>query len=511
MQGKVVIGTELDTKSFDKEIAYLEAKLNDIEATLSMASEDKTLFSTSEIKEMEVEAEKLKNKLIGLYKKQTNKIDFSSVKTSLNGVSNSITGIIGKLGKMALAVFGIRSAFMFVRSAINTIAGDDEQLKADIDYMKSAIAYTIEPIVRGIVNLAKQLMFYVGYVIKALTGKNIFANANKGLKDSTSSAKALNKELNKTVASFDEMNVLQSPSSGGGDTGVGKVAPSFDLTGIENQTVPKWLDKVVEFGKWVLKHWEEVVFTLLLVKLFIDLLTGNWIGVVIDLIGLLIIAFKKIWENIKIIIDILKPYFKQFVDWIVQNIITPIGNFFGGLWNGLVNGARFAINGIKNAFSSITSFFSGIVNTIYGFFRNVGATVGNVISNAFKSVVNAVLKKIESTLNVPIRTINNLTSTINKYTPFKMGKLATFSLPRLARGGIVSNPGNGVFMGNYIAGERGTEAVIPLNDETMERLGLAIGRHTSINATIPVYAYNRQVAREIRRIEANQSFATNGR
>ena len=94
---------------------------------------------------------------------------------------------------MALAVFGIRSAFMFVRNAINTIAADDEQLKVDIDYMKSAIAYTLEPVVRGIVDLAKQLMFYVGYIIKAWTGINIFENANKSLKGANQQAKALSK------------------------------------------------------------------------------------------------------------------------------------------------------------------------------------------------------------------------------------------------------------------------------------------------------------------------------
>ena len=54
MDGYVTIGTNLDTKTFDKEIEILKNKLNDIEATLQMASEDKTLFSTSEIKEMDV-------------------------------------------------------------------------------------------------------------------------------------------------------------------------------------------------------------------------------------------------------------------------------------------------------------------------------------------------------------------------------------------------------------------------------------------------------------------------
>ena len=46
----------------------------------------------------------------------------------------------------------------------------------------------------------------------------------------------------------------------------------------------------------------------------------------------------------------------------------------------------------------------------------------------------------------------------------RLGKLQTFRLPRLARGGIVNNPGPGVMMGNYVAGERGAEAILPLKN-----------------------------------------------
>ena len=43
----------------------------------------------------------------------------------------------------------------------------------------------------------------------------------------------------------------------------------------------------------------------------------------------------------------------------------------------------------------------------------------------------------------------------------------------------------------------------------MELLGEAIGRHINLTATIPVYAYNRQVAREVRKIEMQDAFAMN--
>lgn len=83
-------------------------------------------------------------------------------------------------------------------------------------------------------------------------------------------------------------------------------------------------------------------------------------------------------------------------------------------------------------------------------------------------------------------------------------------LPKLAVGGIINQPGRGVpYHGAYI-GERGAEAVVPLTDsQQMALLGETIGKYVTINATIPVYAYNRQVDRQIKVIRAEDNFAGN--
>ena len=74
-----------------------------------------------------------------------------------------------------------------------TLTAQIEQLKADLDYMKNVLAYMLEPVVMAIVNLMKELMFYVGYIAKAWTGKNIFENANKSLANANKQAKELQK------------------------------------------------------------------------------------------------------------------------------------------------------------------------------------------------------------------------------------------------------------------------------------------------------------------------------
>ena len=224
--------------------------------------------------------------------------------------------------------------------------------------------------------------------------------------------------------------------------------------------------------------------------------------------------------------------YKNVKEWVrsTVEIFTGAGNTIKGIAKGIIeNTWGWLINLYNRANNKLNEFRDNIVNVwtqirdrikqiiqniqswLVTKFGSFGRTIGDVVGSYFKAVINMALSMIERILNKPINAVNYMIDRIRSIVPIRISKLSTYSFPRLAKGGLVNNPGNGVFMGNYVAGERGPEAVLPLTDEVFDRLGLAIGRHTSINATIPVYAYNRQVAREIRRIEASQSFATNGR
>lgn len=85
-----------------------------------------------------------------------------------------------------------------------------------------------------------------------------------------------------------------------------------------------------------------------------------------------------------------------------------------------------------------------------------------------------------------------------------------YNPPKLAIGGIVNRPGRGIDYRGATIGEHGAEGVIPLTDsQQMALLGEAIGKYININATIPVYVGNRQIARELRKIDAEDEFARN--
>ena len=68
MDGYVTIGTELDTKSFDKQIDYVKSQLDDIEDKLKKADMG---FEVGDTKKLEAQYEKLTDKLRNLIKKKS--------------------------------------------------------------------------------------------------------------------------------------------------------------------------------------------------------------------------------------------------------------------------------------------------------------------------------------------------------------------------------------------------------------------------------------------------------
>lgn len=72
------------------------------------------------------------------------------------------------------------------------------------------------------------------------------------------------------------------------------------------------------------------------------------------------------------------------------------------------------------------------------------------------------------------------------------------------------NRGTLVAGGRAIAGEAGHEGIIPLDDnQAMAQLGAEIGRNVVVNLTNITKVGNRQIAREIKQINAENNFAYN--
>ena len=142
MDGWVSIGTELDTKSLDAQIDYVKGQLDEIEYKLKQADMG---FDVGDAQKLEAQYENLTNQLIEMKDKQDklNQGGIIKLKDIMDSINKSTSNAIKKVAKWGLAVFGVRSAYMAIRNAMNVISQNDEQLKADIEYMKNIFAFTL--------------------------------------------------------------------------------------------------------------------------------------------------------------------------------------------------------------------------------------------------------------------------------------------------------------------------------------------------------------------------------
>ena len=133
--------------------------------------------------------------------------------SSTKQFGTAISSGIKKVGTMALAVFGIRSAFSAVRTAVNEYMATNEKLSGQIQSMKSLLGQVLGPAIQWIVNLLSQAVTMVNSFVYALTGINYVARANAAALNKQAQAAAA---VTAQLAGFDEQNKVSDNSSGSG-------------------------------------------------------------------------------------------------------------------------------------------------------------------------------------------------------------------------------------------------------------------------------------------------------
>jgi len=418
--------------------------------------------------------------------------------------------------KWGLAIFSIRSAYMLIRRSASELAQQNEEIGNKIQAIRGAITNMLAPVIEVIVNLVYKLLSYLNVITTKFLGIDLFKDSAKSGKKAVGSAKQLKKQL----ASFDEMNVLSDSSSGGGGGG-GMPTPSPIDTSKFAETITMYQEMWNELlaidradaKKMLLesdKTWGLFKFG------WFDTIQG-----IARFIQGLVDTFKAVWEIIQGIAEGNHEKIKEGVDNLVLGIfgvLSGIAQFLLGLGEmavGIIKGFLKEIyDGVVNIFTKIkdavSKKISSIKQTLTDKFGDIGTAVGNIFGDKFRAIVNAVLKSVESLLNKPISSINSLLTKINSIPGISISKLKTFSFPRLARGGIINQPGRGTYVGGAIAGESGHEAIIPLQDsQALSQIGEAIGRYITINASITNTMNGRVISRELQKVQNENSFAGN--
>lgn len=212
-------------------------------------------------------------------------------------------------------------------------------------------------------------------------------------------------------------------------------------------------------GQWFSDRWNDIC------NAFSDV--GNW--------------FKEKFNNAK---EGVQNAFQNVGNWFgdrkrdITNTFSNIGSWFKGKFQD-------AYNGIRNVFSNIGSFFGNIWNGIKNTFSALGTKIGNAISGAVKSGINGVISLIERTINSAIRLINGGIRLINLIPGVYVGSINTLSLPRLAKGGVLTEATT-VIAGEYSGAKTNPEIVTPQNimRDTFEDV---LSNYSGNNNDRPIY------------------------
>lgn len=549
--GSVEIDVKLNTKNFEVEIEqteeYLQKLLKSYEKAMNppkgMAKNEKAL------QDLRLEIEKTTNKLDGLRKKQ--------MELGSTSGSNGMGGLLKSMSKWGLAIFSIRSAYMLIRQTASQLAQQNDEMAGKIEAIKGSITNALAPVVEVIVNYVYRLLSYLNVITKEFLGLDLFKKSAKSGKNAVGSAK----QLRKTLAGFDEMNVLNDTSSAGGGGGGGSSSltpPDTSAFQKAVQNFKKMWDEILEIDRkdakkillegdktWGLFKlgWFDVIQGIVKqFQGFVDIFSGIWdiikgisegntdliwkgveklIGGIAKAlsgfvqtiwgIGEMVVGFA--YGLITDLINGIKEKWQAVKDWFSTKIIEPLKE----KWNGFKEGIANVFNSIKDKatsiFNSVKDFISDkIITPIKNKFNDLKTGITSIFNGIKTAVVN-VLNKIIGGLNTLIKGANKVKFDVPSWVPGIGGKKFGFNIKeistiKLAKGGIINQPGRGVPLA--MGGEVGREGVIPLTDsQQMALLGEAIGRYITINANITNSMNGRIISRELQKIQNENNFAGN--
>lgn len=410
-------------------------------------SEDEELKLNAEIDRQATKIDKVYSKLDQVKRKQTEnnskitefkqkieQINTNNIRNSIDNVGKKLTGQISKLGKMALAVAGIRTAWMGVRRIVSMVSSYDKQISTDLEYMGYAVANVFAPAVQGLIRLLYTVLSYVNAIMSAWFGINIFSKSSadsfKRMKSSAGSTAKSAKEIQKSLQGFDEMNVLSdNENSSSGGSGNGAITPSVDLSGMQAE-IPQWLQWIINNKDLVLAILAGIGAGILAIKFGVEgikslgigiLITGiiklisdilkyledpSWknFGNIITDIGLILLGFGLIIGNIPLIIagaivtilglivsnwEKIKEFFQNGIDWLKGKsdwVHEMFGDTIGGIYDFIVGSLQLILNVFDNVFTAIKGIFDGLIMFITGVFTGDWQKAWEGIKKIFSSI-----------------------------------------------------------------------------------------------------------------------------
>lgn len=560
--------------------AYNLAQYDSIASEISQSRTEQTRLNneidkqSSKIKKVYADLDKVKAKIsennakISEFKARIDQVNVKNIKNDLNDVGRGITSQISKLGKMAMAVVGIRTAFMAVRGAVNLVRQYNSQVATDFEYMGFCIANVVAPAVQKLIQLLYTVLSYVNAITTAWFGINLFSGSSakqfQKMQNSASGTSKAVKEIQKSLSSFDEMNVLSDNSSNdasnnSGTTAGGVVSPSMDLSGMQAE-VPAWLQWIIDnkelitstlagiaagilsvkFGLGGIKALGIGILVTGVIKLIQDLIKylndPSWknFGSIISDIGLIILGLGVLIGNVPLIIggaiativglivsnwEDIKDFLQKGIDWLLSKVdwvrenFGIVGEF---IYKAFIEVLQGLLNTFEGFYSGMKTGLEGLLKVFKGIFTGDMKTVLEGFKQIFKGVFDSLWSLVKYPLNLIIKGLNSLIRGANKihfdvpdWVPGFGGMTFGFNIkeiPLLAKGTVLTRPTP------VIAGEAGAEAIMPLEnnlewlDVLADKLASRIG---SSGGQVNVYLDGRLIQRHMAKRQQQLDFTTN--
>lgn len=398
-----------------------------------------------------VQGYKTKIESVKLQKQQA---QVTGIKSGFESVGKSIQKSIGQIGRMALGIISIASAYSLVSRASSTLGQYDEQYATNLEYIQYLLAQALAPALKYLVNLASTLLSYLNYIAQAWFNVTLFSkNSAKNFVNAKNSTSRISKNTGKIkkdlqTTPFDEMNILQDTTDNGTDKAKGSMAPSIDPSMLAGE-VPDWLKWIVNNKDLIFAVIAGITAGLLAWKLGLDGIKALGIGL---LIGGIVYAIESLikylkdpsWENFGKIItgigvaliglgliiggpaglpfiiagaiiailglivsnwDKIKAFLQSGIDWLKEQgrgiFNWLFGDIFMPLYDGLVNILQDLLNWFNDMFTNIKNIFDNIISFIKNVFtgnwkgaweniKNIFVSIWNIIKSTFLNVISII-------------------------------------------------------------------------------------------------------------------------
>ena len=404
-------------------------------------------------------------------------------------------------------------------------ANQTRLLKEQLNILKTALGQILIAVILPLVKALNALLSFIisiGRAIGSLFGKktgmvktisdaNTITGGLAGKADSVSDgfekANQSAKKLQRTIAAFDELNVLnpkdQGSSStdlsggGGFDLGIPEYDYDAELSKANSffdkleQAVAKFFNKIKNspFGQWLSA-------TIKLIGQTFKNIYDTILKPIIENIGK---SFSNLWNehlkpffgelgkllgNIGIILLAQLDMFLIFINFLIDTFGPVISDIFNIVWNTIMEVVGNIIDIIKDVMSIFNGLIEFLTNVFTGQWEDALNNLVDIGKDAFRllvdvirvpvniiiGILNTIARAFVEVVNWIVRAINKIHVEIPSWVPFVGGKSIGFNLrevqytgiPYMANGGVVASP-TLAMIGEYAGASSNPEIVTPQN------------------------------------------------